>query len=235
VSDSGSRGPADAAPQRLTAQVLFVLVYMVGMLDRTIVTVLLQPIKLEFQLSDTQLGFISGMAFSLAYAGAAIPMGLLADRVSRRTTLALLVLLWSGLTFVSGLVPGFLLLCLARFGVGLAEAGQPPMVMSLVGDIFPPAKRATAISLIYLGVPLGALAGFLVAGQIAALYGWRAAIMAAGAPGIVLAFVILLLLREPARGTAGEAAPSTVAGPGLSEGFRYLMGNPALRHTLKVA
>jgi len=219
----------------LRAQTLLMLVYLVGMLDRSIVTVLLQPIKQEFHLTDTQLGFISGMAFSLSYGLAAVPMGMLADRFSRRNMLALLVLIWSSLTFASGLVSGFLLLCVARLGVGFAEAGQPPMVMSLVGDIFAPRRRATAISLIYLGLPVGALCGYLVAGKIAAVYGWRVAIMGAGTPGIVLAIAIVLFLREPARGGLDGRLASTSAGIGFAEGVRHLLGNRALMHTLAAA
>jgi len=227
---------AVSSGQRHLAQWLFVLVYLVGMLDRSILTVLLHLIKLEFHLSDTQLGFISGMAFSLAYAAAAVPMGLVADRMRRRTMLALIVFLWSALTFVSGLAPSFLLLCLARFGVGFAEAGQPPLVMSLVGDLFARDRRATAISLIYIGVPAGALVGFLLAGGIAAAYGWRIALMGAGVPGMVLAAAILLFLREPVRGQLDDRPPEGETEKlGLREGWRYLRSHRALMHVLAAA
>jgi predicted MFS family arabinose efflux permease len=205
------------------------------MLDRSVLTILLQPIKREFGLGDGQLGFLSGLAFAIPYGLAAMPMGMLADRVPRRAVLALLVFAWSALTFISGLVPGFMLLCLARVGIGLAEAGQPPFVMSLVGDIVPQGRRATAISWIYLGVPAGALVAFLVAGSLAAEYGWRPTIMSAGAPGLILAVVILLFLREPPRGEGGGAALVPTGEASFGDYLRMLRRNAPLKHVFAAA
>ena len=216
------------------ALALLVMVYAVAMLDRTILTVLLEPIREEFQLSDTQLGFVSGLTFAIAYSVGALPAGYLADRVRRRVLLAGIVIAWSGLTFVSSFATGFLFLCLIRLGVGLAEAGEAPTIMSLVGDLFPQRRRATAVSLIYLGVPFGLLIGFLVAGSIAGDYGWRAAMMTAGAPGILLGLVLFFTLPDPPRG-ANDPADYAAADEARGSGFRLIAGSPPLLHALIAA
>jgi NAD(P)-dependent dehydrogenase (short-subunit alcohol dehydrogenase family)/predicted MFS family arabinose efflux permease len=210
------------------ALLLFMLVYLCAMLDRSILTVLLQPIKIEFHLSDTQLGFISGLGFALALSVAILPIGYLADRVQRRLLLASVVMVWSLLTLACGLAPGFLFLCIARFGVGFAEAGQAPLAISLIGDIFPAHRRATALSLLYMGVPLGALLGLLIAGLVAASHGWRFAMMIAGAPGVLLAIVIGATLREPPRGRQ----ESKVALPplGIRQSLAAITGSAPLVH-----
>jgi MFS family permease len=230
--------PERAAPRPLGTATsryalgLLVLVYVFAMLDRTILTVLLQPIKEEFRLSDTELGFVSGLAFAVAYSIGALPAGYLADRVRRRMLLGAIVALWSALTFVSSFATGFLFLCITRLGVGLAEAGEAPTIMSLVGDLFPQRRRATAVSLIYLGVPFGLLIGFLVAGSIAAHHGWRAAMMTAGLPGVLLGILLFFTLPDPPRG-AHDAMPDAADVKGsLPSGFRLIAGSPPLLHAL---
>jgi predicted MFS family arabinose efflux permease len=217
-----------SARRRQYALALLILVYVVAFVDRTVVTILLEPIRREFHLSDTQLGFVSGLAFAIAYSAGVIPAGLLADRMRRRVLLAGVVFVWSLLTFVSGFATSFLFLCIARLGVGLVEAGEAPAIMSLIGDLFPARRRATAVALVYLGVPFGLLFGYLVASQIAAAHGWRVAMMAAGTPGLLLSLVLILSLPEPARGAQEDAPPP----PETYRRLRYLRGNPALLHAL---
>lgn len=209
---------------------LLMLVQLAAMLDRVILSVLLQPIKLDFHLTDTQLGFVSGLGFSLALSLAVLPMGYLADRVNRKRALVVIVSTWSLLTVMSGLAPGFPLLCLARIGLGFAEGGQSPFVVSLIGDFFPSRYRATALSFMYMGVPLGMLGGLLVGGMAAAAYGWHVAMMVAGAPGLALALVIGLTLREPRRGQQDDQ-PQTSAQPlDFRQSLAFIVRTPALVH-----
>jgi MFS family permease len=221
------------------ALLLLMFVYLIAMLDRVILSVLLQPIKQEFHLSDTQLGFISGTGFAVALSLAVLPMGYLADRVKRKRAIVILVTAWSLLTLISGLAPGFLLLCLARVGLGFAEGGQAPFALSLIADLFPARARATALSLLYMGVPIGMLTGLLLGGYVAQAYSWHVAMMVASAPGLLLALVIGLTLREPPRGqldaAAGDPHTSAAAQSGhapltFGQSLSYIVGTPALLH-----
>jgi len=233
-----SERAAAAEAQRISAArrrytlLLLILVYIVAMMDRSIVTVLLQPIKLEFALNDTQLGFVSGLAFAIAFSIAALPLGHLVDRVQRRWILAVVVVIWSGLTFSSGFATAFVVLCVARLGVGFAEAGEAPSAMSLVADLYPANKRASAVALLYLGVPIGAILGLLIAGYVVPHLGWRAALMVAGTPGILLAVVIALTMKEPVRGSFDAAPASAAQSLSLGQGIRGLIHDPVLVHLL---
>jgi predicted MFS family arabinose efflux permease len=188
---------------------LLAVVYTCHLVDRTIVIALLEPIKSEFALTDTQLGLFSGLAFALGTVVAGVPLGALADRVRRKSLLAVCVALWSALTMLCGLAPTYFWLLLARFGVGAAEAGGQPTVMSIVGDSVPPDRRVAAVSIVHLGIPCGMLIGFLGGSFVAANFGWRSALFLVGLPGLLLAVIVHLVLKEPARGsTSGSAAPA---------------------------
>ena len=182
--------------------VLFVLafVYLFSSIDRTLVSVLAEPIKREFGLSDGQLGLLTGLAFAISYSVAGIPLGLLVDRWKRTHLLAGLVSVWSALTFLSGMATSAITLALARIGVGASEAGASPASMSLITDYFPAHRRGFALSLFYMSTPISVGITFALGGWLASQFGWRTAYFMAGGPGLLLALLIILTIREPARG-----------------------------------
>ncbi|MET0377347.1 MAG: MFS transporter [Spongiibacteraceae bacterium] len=209
---------------------LLMLVYTCHMVDRTVVIVLLEPIKHEFGLSDTQLGLFSGLAFALGAVMAGVPLGAMADRVRRKNLLAGCVALWSALTMLCGLAPAYLLLLLSRFGVGAAEAGGQPTIMSIVGDAVPAERRASAVGIVHLGIPFGMLIGFLGGGYIAAAFGWRSALLLVGFPGLVLAAVVHLTLKEPLR--ENQHAHNSAKAISLREFFAELRNRNDLRQII---
>lgn len=167
--------------------------------DRALTSALLEPIKEAYGLTDTEVGIIAS-AFVLFAAGAAIPLGRLADRVPRRSVAGWGLLAWSLCTGVGGLAVSFWVFFASRVGVGIGEASYSPATGSLISDLYPPQRRSRATALFTLGFPIGTLLAFLTAGPIAeALDNWRAPFLLAMFPGILLAFV-LLRIREPHRG-----------------------------------
>ncbi len=187
--------------------VLF-LINTVNFFDRLIIGAVGEPIRREFELSDTSLGLLS-TAFALLYAFVGIPLGRLADRVPRKRILAAGVFVWSLLTFASGFACNFTQIFLLRLGVGVGEASCAPSATSLISDLFPSDKRARAMSIFMLGLPIGIALSFAVSGWVAANYGWRMAFFVAGAPGILLS-VAALFIREPQRSTAPTVASTTM-------------------------
>lgn len=190
-----------AAPRR-RHWVLFLLFLMmtVNYADRGVLNILVQPIKQELKLSDFQVGALGGLSFAILHMSVAIPIAWAAERFSRIRIIALALILWSGLTALCGGAQNFVQLALLRVGIGLGEAGASPPGQSLVGDYFPANKRATALSVMNLGIPLGGMLGALIGGAVADYYGWRAAFVVLGLPGIFLALLFLLTLKEPERG-----------------------------------
>jgi MFS family permease len=165
--------------------------------DRLVISVLLEPIKNEFHASDTTLGLLSGFSFAVFYALFGVPMARWADRGNRRTIITLALIVWSIMTVLCGLAQTLVQLALARIGVGAGESGTVPPAQSLIADYFPPERRAMAISIFMAASTLGNLLGIGVGGYLATRYGWRAAFLVAGAPGLVLVLVTCLGLGEP--------------------------------------
>lgn len=178
------------------------LVYALNHIDRQIMVILQQPIKLEFGLSDTQLGLLTGIMFAVFYAVLGIPFAAWADRGNRRNIIALSLTIWSGMTALSGFAGNFWQLALARMGVGIGEAGGTPPATAMIADIFPAKRRALALGIYTTGISLGILIGFILGGAIAAKYGWRAAFFVAGVPGLFMAAILMLTVKEPKRGAA---------------------------------
>lgn len=205
--------------QRLMLWTLLV-VYILNFLDRQIVAILAEPMKREFGLSDTQLGLLAGPAFAVFYAVLGIPIARYADKAgtNRVWLISVSLAIWSGMTAVCGGAQNFLQLALARVGVGIGEAGCTPAAHSLIADSVAPEKRSSAIAFYGLGIPIGGLLGLIIGGIVNDLYGWRAAFMIVGAPGIILALVLPKIIRDP-RGAAvaGDAASKDApAKPALS-------------------
>ncbi|MBI0531991.1 MFS transporter [Sphingomonas sp. TX0522] len=197
--------------------------YLLSFVDRTILGIVQQPMKVELGLSDTQLGLLGGTAFALLYSTLGLPVARLAERGHRVGIVAAAVLTWSLATIACGVAVGFVSLFVARVLVGIGEAGGTPPSHALLAAFHAPARRARAIGIYSLGVPLGILAGALLGGYVAARFGWRAAFVAAGVPGLLLA-PLVLTIQEPA------APPSTDTIPPLREALAALARVPALRH-----
>jgi predicted MFS family arabinose efflux permease len=197
---SGSRQQPESRGYAWFVLCVLTLVYTFNFIDRQILVILQEPIKAELDLSDAQLGLLSGFSFALIYVVAGIPIAWLADRSNRRNIVACSLAIWSGMTAVSGLVSNFGQLVAARLGVGLGEAGGSPPAHSLLSDYFPPDQRGSALSFYSAGIYLGVLAGFAGGGYVAETFGWRMAFFVVGAPGILLALALPFLIKEPLRG-----------------------------------
>jgi predicted MFS family arabinose efflux permease len=205
------------------------LVCFFNLADRTVFSVMAPLIRVDLGLSDTQIGLLQGLAFALLYGGLGIPVGWIAERRSRVAIIAFATTFWSVATVFSGLATNFGQMLLARIGVGMGEAGFTAPTSSLVADHFPRERRASGMSLIMLGLPIGSLAGALLAGVIAEHWGWRAVFFAFGIPGIVIALVTWLGLTEPPRGLADGADRTKHTPPALRAVFAHLWSVPSLR------
>jgi MFS family permease len=168
--------------------------------DRHVPGALVEPMRKEFNLDDTQVGLL-GSAFIWLYAIVGVPLGVIADRWSRKKLLAWGVVIWTALTASAGLATSFSLLLFSRFGVGLGEAACAPTATSWLGDLFPATKRSRVLALFMMGVPVGGALGYFFGGPIAQAYGWRTAMVTAALPAVLLV-PALLLLREPERGAS---------------------------------
>jgi len=195
---------AKATHYRWTVLVILTLVYTFNFIDRQILVILQEPIKLELGLSDAQLGLLTGFSFALVYVTAGIPIAWLADRSNRRNIVAASLAFWSAMTALSGLVQNFGQLLAARLGVGIGEAGGSPPSHSMISDYFPPQNRGTALSFYSMGIYVGILFGYAAGGWIAENFGWRTAFFLVGIPGIAYALLVLWVVKEPRRGRWDE-------------------------------
>lgn len=175
------------------------IVSTLNMADRQIIGIVAEPIKNEFGLSDTMLGLVGGTAFALVYPTLGLPIARFADRFNRRNILAACLAFWSAMTVLCGFASNFLSLALARIGVAAGEAGYAPCTHSLIADSVKPERRASAFSVLVLGISAGGLMASVVGGLVAENYGWRAAFIVLGAPGILVALLIYLTIKEPPR------------------------------------
>lgn len=201
--------------------VILTLVYVVNYLDRQILGILLPQIQKEFTLTDADLGLLGGTAFAVLYATLGVPLAIIADRVNRRNVVAASLTVFSFMTFISGYAMSFIQLLLARFGTGIGEAGTGPSINSMISDLYPPEKRASALSFYSAGLNIGLFVGFFGGGWIAQHYGWRNALIAAGIPGLILAVVLMTTVAEPKRGLADKMVDDQ-ATPGVWAVARYL-------------
>jgi MFS family permease len=179
------------------AVMLLAAINVLNYVDRSIIFVLFEPIKDDLTLTDTQLGWL-GSAYVMVYALSAVPLGILSDLKSRRAVIATGVAFWSSFTALGGLARGFWQLFLCRSMVGVGEASYTPAAQSLIADYFPGRGRALALGIFWGGLALGGVLGIWVGGELEGLYGWRAAFLAVGIPGFILA-MLAAQLRDPAR------------------------------------
>ncbi|MDH3993164.1 MAG: MFS transporter, partial [Gammaproteobacteria bacterium] len=211
------------------ALVILTIVYSFNFIDRQLLAILQEAIKADLLLSDSQLGLLTGFAFAAFYVTAGIPIARWADRGNRRDIVALSLFVWSFMTAISGLVNNYIQLLLARIGVGIGEAGGSPPSHSIISDIFPPNKRASAIGFYSMGVSVGILFGFLAGGWLNEFFGWRVAFLVVGAPGILLAVVVRMSIPEPIRGLTEKRQVSNQAVP-LGQVVSVLWSRRSFRH-----
>ena len=225
MAEEAAGKPANSL--RVTLWILLI-VYIFNFLDRQIVNILAEPIARDLGLADWQIGVMTGIAFAAFYTFLGVPIARFADRptTNRVSLISLSLVIWSGMTAISGMAQNFVQLLLARIGVGVGEAGCTPAAHSLIADLAPPEKRASAISFYSLGIPIGGLLGMVIGGLVADAYGWRAAFFLAGIPGILMALVVWLVLRDPrmANLTKGQAAPAV---PSIWVAFREVVSSRA--------
>jgi predicted MFS family arabinose efflux permease len=222
-------GPALVPPPKNRTYILIImtLIYVVNYLDRQILAILMPQIKVEFGLSYKEIGYLIGPAFAVVYAVLGVPLGVIADRVSRRNLIAASLAVFSLMTLLSSYARGFWSMALARFGTGIGEAGTGPAINSVIADLYAPAERAAALSFYTAGLNVGLLIAFFGGGWLSDHYGWRVAIVSAGVPGLILAILLLFTVTEPRRGLV-EALPDSEP-PSFVSVVKYLWSQRAFR------
>lgn len=207
--------------------VVLLFVYTMSFIDRQIMGILIQPIKQEFQVSDTAMGVLSGLTFALFYSALAIPFGRHADRANRRNFVAYCCAAWSAMTALCGMAAGYWTLALARVGVAVGEAGGTAPSISMVADHYPPERRGRAMGVYWLGPQLGILFGLTLGGWIAQRHGWRMAFIWMSVPGVLAALLLRFTAVEPRRGAWEATVPAGGPGESLREVARDLWASRA--------
>ncbi|TKD52931.1 MFS transporter [Sphingomonas baiyangensis] len=213
---------------RATVLAMLLIVYTFNFLDRQILGILVQPIKADLGLTDTQLGALGGIAFAMLYSTLAVPLAIVADRTSRSWVITISLAIWSGFTALCGVATSFWQLFAFRLGVGVGEAGGVAPSYAMIADYFPPERRARALAIYSLGIPIGLAGGSILGGFIAATVDWRTAFIVVGVAGVAIAPVFRLIVREPPRGMS-DAIDVTAAAerPAAGTVFRMLAAKPS--------
>lgn len=201
--------------------------YLLNVLDRGILKLLLEPIRLEFGLNDTQLGLLSGLAFAVFYSALAIPVAWVADRWNRRNVLVIAMAVWTSMTALCGVAGGFGALLLARIGVAIGEAGCNPASHSMLADTFGRERRASALGIYALGVPLGSMLTGIIGAWGVQHLGWRGTLMLAAAPALLLVPLLLFTVPEPPRPAPQAGHDPTMP---LGAALRSLWSRASFRH-----
>jgi MFS family permease len=223
---------AAAAPRdRWYVLGVLTIVYAVNIADRFCMSTLIEPIRSELHLSDSRVALLTGGALGVFYVTVGIWVAVLADRVNRSRILALALAVWSGITALCGLTHTYAQLLIARFGVGIGEAGGTPPSTSILADKFPPARRPLALTVFALGTCLGAWLGSSLAGNAAEHSGWRAAFLVLGVPGLAIALLVALTVREPRRGQL-DAAAGPIPSASFLDTLRFLGRQRSALHLL---
>ena len=249
MTDQAAVSPVEESSGGYSQYVVLTLfvVYTFNFIDRQIVAVMQEPIKAFFDLSDFQLGLLTGPAFAFLYATLGIPIAFLADRWNRVSIISISLAIWSGFTALFGLVNSYLMLFLMRVGVGIGEAGCSPPAHSLISDYVTPRKRGSALSVYSLGIPIGSVLGILMTAivyrwvadyysvngapdwlaAIGAGDAWRVPFLIVGIPGIILAIIVKLTVKEPPRGRFDGVKPGERRGATLNEVVKALASKPS--------
>jgi predicted MFS family arabinose efflux permease len=200
-----SQAPAVTSRYRTYALILLMAINAVNILDRMVITNLIEPIKEDLNLTDAQVGAMAGFYFAIVYTVLGLPVARWADRGDRPRILALALTVWSGFSLLGGFAQNFATLVVSRMGVGVGEAGCSPTAHSLLSEYTPREKRAVALSIYAIGSPIGVMLGMGLGAVVAESYGWRTAFLVAGVPGLVLALIALFTLKEPRRALKSAA------------------------------
>jgi MFS family permease len=228
-----ARAPADSALDNPSYQyfVLAVLVlgYIFNTVDRSVLGILLQPIKEELHISDFALGWLTGPAFAFFYSFLGVPIARIADRWSRVNVLAISIAIWTAATTLCGAAYNYVTLFTFRCATGIGEAGGSPPSHSLISDYFAGSKRATALAIYAMAVPVGTAVGSLVAGHSNVSFGWRWTFVIVGAPGLLVALLAWLSVKEPPRGYS-DARKVKEETPAFLEVFRFLLTRKSFVH-----
>lgn len=205
-----TRAPGHSPGYANLVLAMLLLVYTFNWLDRQILGILAPAIKADLGLSNTQLGVLGGIAFAALYSTLAIPLAMIADRTSRTWVITISMAIWSGFTALCGMSGGFWQLFLSRLGVGIGEAGGVAPSYALISQYFPPEKRARAISIYSMGIPLGLACGVLFGAAIAKAVDWRAAFIVIGIAGVIIAPIFRLVVKEPPKPAVAAAGAARV-------------------------
>ncbi|HKM27033.1 MAG TPA: MFS transporter [Thiopseudomonas sp.] len=190
--------PTDKVPGNAHyALVLLAIIYVLSYIDRLVISVLIEPIKAEFLVSDTMMGLLTGVAFAIFYTAFGLPLGRLSDRVGRKVVIAVACIVWSIFTMFSGIVASFFMLVLLRIGVAVGEAGAGAPSVAMISELYPPRLRARALAIFGLGPALGAVLGIGFGGVLAEMYGWRATLIIVGAPGVLVGLIFAFTVKSP--------------------------------------
>jgi MFS family permease len=232
VIDDAAGAPMKAAaiPGRYWALAIMTLVYALNIADRYVLSTFIEPIKADFHLSDSAIGFLTGVALALFYTAAGLPLGMLADRVNRRNMLCWALALWSLFTVACGMAQTFLQLLLARIGVGIGEAGGTPPSNSILADYFPPAERIVAMSVFALGIALGSAIGGIGGGLLAQHYSWRTGLILFACLSVPM-LALLMTVREPQRGVT-DVRHDLPRRPDVVEVLRFIWSQRSLVHII---
>jgi len=214
---------------------MLLLVSIFNFTDHMIFSLLMEPIKIDLSLSDTQLGLLSGLAFAIFYCLLGLPIARWADRGNRVTIISIAIITWSGMTALCGLATNFVQILFCRIGVGAGEAGCTPPSHSLISDYYSRAERPKAMSFFMMGAPLGILVGYLLGGWINELYGWRTAFISLGIPGVVIGFLVKSTVMDPrtskrSRHELGSYMDEKPELPPITNVVSALLGNTTFLH-----
>ncbi len=210
---------------------LLFLVYVFNIVDRHIINILLEPIRLELELNDSQAGFLAGFAFAIFYTLMGVPIAALADRYSRTRLIVLCSGLWSVMTALTGMATGYISMALTRMGVGVGEAGLTPSANSLIGDMFKPTDRGKAIGIYQSAVPVGTMLAGLIGGFMGPALGWRNTFVLLGAFGLILTVVFWIVFREPQRGLLDDLSSRPEKSRySIWETIRYMLSQKSVQY-----
>ena len=214
------------AHRRWYVLAILTLALTLSYIDRYALAILIQPVKRDLRLSDTQIGWLLGFAFAATYAFVGIPVARYADRGYRRRVIGWSIAVWSLMTALCGLVHGFLQLAVARFGVGVGEAGALPASQSMVTELFPPERRNTALALLVSGGGLGLMIAFSLGSLLERTIGWRWTFVAVALPGVLMVFFVRFTLPELPTGSKSASADA----PAPRQALKALLANRIFRH-----
>ena len=224
-------GGVGTTMQRWYVLIMMVLVYTLSIADRYVISTVLEPIRLELQLTDSGIAFLTGVSLALFYVVLGFPISWLIDRGNRRNIIAFCLVAWSVMTAFCGLSKNYIQLLLSRIGVGIGEAGGTPGANSIISDYFPQSKRPMALTVFSLGAPIGAWIGADIAGIVNDHYNWRTVFLVLGIPGVIVGLLIFFTVREPRRGQLDKKGGDD-EGASFPESMRFLWTQRSAVHVM---